>query len=105
MVGERANGGRYESFFEGKARCVLPPVRVESVGQKLAYHLRRADKGAPQSFHATDATVPQATAARSLFPRHTQPALTRSHRSSQRTAGAGACGDEGWGWCVEWQCH
>ena len=60
MVGERANNGRYESFFEGKARCVLPPVRVESVGQKLAYHLRRADKGAPQSFHATDATVPQA---------------------------------------------
>ena len=59
MVGERTSGGRYASFFEGKGRCVLPPVRVESVGEKLIHHLKRAKKGDPISSAATADTIPQ----------------------------------------------
>ena len=59
MVGERTSDGRYANFFEGKGQCVLPPVRVESVGEKLIHHLKRAKKGDPISSAATAATVPQ----------------------------------------------
>lgn len=58
MVGERS-GNRYASFFEGKAACELPSVRVEAVGEKLESHLKRAKKGAPISSAAISATVPQ----------------------------------------------
>ena len=46
MVGELQGDDRYANFFDTRAACELPSVRVDAVSKKLRFHLKRVDKGA-----------------------------------------------------------